>query len=227
MEDLFIWYCTSARRKKEVPQNENIWIRENFIFGNEIEGLNYDWLDYNYDEHGFPPNESLKLPKELYFIIQGQTSLKFDFLPYRKNMFIISERFKSFISNQLSNKKLEFSELKTVHKDNESFCCDMKYYLLRIITFDDDSFNFIEEGKKRAIGLRGEFIYPSLKLKENINQNLFFLSSFCYQEAMIFNEKTKNEIKSLFYSPEIYRISDFYLAFNNRMAESNSLPDTV
>lgn len=227
MEDLFIWYRTNVRGTKGIPQDEDIWIRENFSYGKEIEGLKYEWVDYDYDEHGFPPNGQFKLPEELFFIVQRVTSLNFDFLPYRKNIFIVSKEFKLFLTIQQKDGLFEFSKLNVVHKKNKQITSTKEYYLLRVITFDDDCFDFIEEGKKRANGLRGEFIYPNLMLKENISHGIFFLDSFCYREAVVFTGKIKDEVKSLFYSPEIYRINDFHLAFNNRNKETGDLPETV
>jgi len=229
MEDLFIWYCTLPRRGKGVPQHGDTWIREKFSYGKEIEGLNYEWVNYDYLEHGFPPMDTkLLLPDELYFIIQRQKKLVFDFLPYRKNLFIISEKFKFFIETHLSDKPLEFARLKVVHKNNKEFLNEKKYYLLRVILFDDDLFDFIEEGKKRAAGLRGEFIYPSLILKNDVRQEIFFLDSFCYQESILFTGKIKDIIKAQFFRPEIYKIEDFYLAFNNNStSRSEHLPAIV
>jgi hypothetical protein len=68
-------------------------------------------------------------------------------------------------------------------------------------------------------------MYPNLKLKKEVNQEIFFFDNFCYQEAMVFTEKIKEEIKAHFSRPEIYKIADFYLAFNNNTRGVEHLPE--
>jgi len=229
MDQLFIWYCTIGRRGNGIPQNSDIWIRENFFQGKEIEGLSYNWLDYDFLEHGYPPNDTkLKLPDELYFIIQKQKKILFDFLPYRKNLFIISESFKLFVEKYSKENPLELSKLKIVHKSGKEIEYQKNYYLLRIRTFNDNLFEFTDQGKKPAAGLRGTYMYPNLNLKNEVLHKIFFLNSFCYRESMIFTSAVKQEIKDNFFNPEIYKIEDFYLAFNNNNSNRiTSLPETV
>jgi hypothetical protein len=229
MESLYIWYPTSGRRTKGVPVVVNdVWIRENFTYGKEIEGLVYKWNDYEWNEEKIPHRQyCAKLPKELFLIFQREKNVLFDFLPYYEDMFIISEEFKIYIEEQLNNKIVEYSKLNVFHKSNREFTTQKKYYLLRVLTFDDDLFDFVEDGKKYAVGLGGkEFIYPNLGLKKETDQQIFFLDNFCYQQAVIFTEKIKEEIKNNFYAPEIYKIYDFYLAFNNRTKKEH-LPNMV
>jgi len=65
----------------------------------------------------------------------------------------------------------------------------------------------------------------TLVKKNDVRQEIFFLDRFCYQESILFTGKIKDIIKAHFFQPEIYKIEDFYLAFNNnRTSRSEHLP---
>lgn len=225
MKNLYIWFYTTARKHKGVPYFiENRSLRDDFN-PKKDEGIG-KWAGYNPVKDGFPPkDEELQFPKELFFIVQKEKELLLDFMPYQKNIMIVSDIFLDYLKGQKLDKNFEIADLKVVHKNGLELKVNKKYFAVRIGKFDDESFDFVREIRKRSIGGGDFFLYPNLELNENNDKReVFFLNEFCYREALILTEEGKNEVKEKFYSPEIYKAEDYPLAYNNHL-KIESLPE--
>ncbi|MFD2909193.1 Imm43 family immunity protein [Flavobacterium ardleyense] len=225
MENLYIWFYTTARKHKGVPYIiENRSLSDVFT-AKKDEGMG-KWSDYNPTKDGFPPRDSrLKFPKDLFFIVQKEKEILLDFMPYHNNLMIISDVFLDYLKEQKIDLNFEIANLKVVHRNGLELKVDKKYFAIRIGKFDDELFDLDQQSKKRAAGSRDFFLYPNLKLKiKNIERDLFFLNELWYSEALILTEKGKEEVKKRFYSPEIYKAEDYPLAFNNQL-NINYLPE--
>ena len=82
MEKLLIWFYP-FKKQTYIPNRYDIYIRENFTPLKEVEDMDYPWVLYNPEINGYPPSKRWALPKELYLIIQRNTKIMFDFLPYQ------------------------------------------------------------------------------------------------------------------------------------------------
>ncbi|CAM3942366.1 Immunity protein 43 domain-containing protein [Flavobacterium branchiophilum] len=216
MNDLFIWYNTIPRTPKGFPLLEDRWLREKYYPSKNQEEMDYKWMKYNPLKDAFPPKGDLKLPDELFFIVQKQKELLFDFMNYHFNLFIVSDVFLKLIQEYRLDLKYEISKLKIVHKNEKELKCDKDYYALRVSTHDDDLFDYVEDGKKRASGARDFFLYPNLKLKPDVqDKGIYFLNEFCYHQTIVVNEELKKTIIKNFYSPELYKLEDFAQVYNN------------
>jgi hypothetical protein len=222
MSDLLMWYCSNGKKPEGIPKNDDMWLREKFYPKKEQEGMSYPWVRFA----GNQTANDLDFPSELFLIIQKQKKILFDFLPYRGNVFLVSELFLDFLVKQNLNANFEISKLKVVHKNELELKFDKKYFAIRIFKFDDELFDFVEDGKKRASGLKDVFMYPNLTLKEENKRDVFFLKQFCYLESVIISERIQNQIKEIFYRPELYYVFDFPLVYNNQ-SKIEFIPDSI
>ena len=216
MEKLLIWFY-AFKKQTYIPNRYDIYIRENFTPLKEVEDMDYPWVLYNPEINGYPPSKRWALPKELYLIIQRNTKIMFDFLPYQYAIYIVSDLFlnKVLLPNRVS---FEMAKLNIVSKNAKKLDVNKNYYAVRINQFDDDLFNFPIEGRKRAAGLEDEFIYPNMQLKEYTTKNVFFIDRLPYSESFIFKSSYSSVIKEC-YKPIVYAIEDFYLAYNNKTSD--------
>jgi hypothetical protein len=53
-------------------------------------------------------------------------------------------------------------------------------------------------------------------VKTTFSKSVYYLSEFCYNTSLVFNKDAKDEIIGNFYSPEIYKASDFPYVYNNQ-----------
>ena len=218
-DNLYVWFNTLAKKPQGLPFIDNIWISENYILGKKPESMNYEWMKYDYYFDGFPPdNPELKFPEELFFIVQDTKALLFDWMAFNQNIMIVSELFLSFLKTHIYEECFEISYLKTVSRNAKKLDVGSKYYAIRIGKYFDDLFLFSEENKKRAVGLRDVFLYPNIKINENVKDGIFFLSRFGYLETLIMTDAIKNVIEKEFYEPEIYKIEDYPYVYNNRFS---------
>lgn len=217
MNNLFIWFYTIGRRPVGVPQNDEMWLVEHFVPGEKIPGLNYSWMLYNPNKHGFPATENQYLfPKELDFVIENNLELKFDWLLFHRNIMIVSSRFLNYLIHKKKNLHFEVSKLNVWYKNGSEYHGGTVYYSIRIGRFDDVEFNFNTQAKVRAIGLQGFFLYPQIAAKENLSSDISFLQEFCYTDGLILTEEARVEVLQKFYAPEVYAISEYPFVFNNR-----------
>ncbi|MCD8455092.1 immunity 43 family protein [Tenacibaculum finnmarkense genomovar ulcerans] len=227
MNQLYIWRNTLGRKQKGVPQNADTWLSDQKstkdLNNTPIKG---EWISYNPHKDFYPLEERLKLPKELYLYIRIKNTPVFDWYFMHHHVMAVSEKFLFFLKENKLDNHFEIAELKIINKENKEFN-EKKYFAIRIIKFDDSLFNLNEEIRKRAAGIKGRFIYPQMKLKKDSeSQNIFFLLEFCYNESLVLTEKVKNYILSNFHSPEIYKIEDYPLVFNNSN-NLEKLPDNI
>jgi len=224
-QNLYIWNYTSARQPKGIPSYSNNWLSE--IFSPEdpkpIEG---QWVSFNPYRDKPPLKEELKLPSQLYLFLRTKETPIFDWFYIHHHVMAVSEKFLAFLLENDLKEQIEIAELKIFNRQGIEFN-EKKYFAIRIIKFNDSIFNLNEEIRKRAKGIKDEFLYPQMKLNtENEKQNIFFLLEFCYNESLLITEKAKDYILSNFYKPEIYRIEDYPLVFNNSNSLEN-LPNNI
>ena len=205
MDKLYIWYYTLARLPKGVSDSG-----EDFSLFDLNDKNNRGWTGLQY------------IPDEMLMIYEKRGALSFDWVMYKDSIMIVSEEFLSFIEKHWEKDFYKTSKL-TVKNKKEEKCTTKNYYVLFVLKNDNELFVVNEEGKKRASGLQGYFLYPNLTVK-NLGKKLYYYDELCYHQALIFTEEVKEIIKKNFYKPEIYLLSDFPKVYNNRFRESE-LPD--
>lgn len=161
------------------------------------------------------------LPPLLYLVCNKKPGiLQFDFCDQQSiKLKIVSEEFLSLLQENGFVDKYDIATVKVVNKKNESLT-DKKYYALRINHFDNDSFHFgkgitYQTDFQKKLGVYST-VYPDMKLKDNsIKQNFFVLNSKEYRDSIIFRERVLDKVLNL-YKPEIYKLSDYSLIWDNR-----------
>ncbi len=221
--NLYIWKYTFARvRERKIPTNESLSLSD-VKLGKSIKGK---WVSFNYRKETIPPKEEWKLPKILYLLrTRSKTFNNIDWLYLHHNVMLVSQRFLEFLQKNTFN-QFEIAEMHIYNSSEKKRIDKGNYFAIRIFNFDDELFDFKEEERKRVSGSKGRFMYPNLELKQSSNKNVFFLNMFTYNECLILTEQAKNEILKEFIKPEIYKIEDFPLVYNNQMY-SEKLPNMV
>jgi hypothetical protein len=220
MSELFIWFPTLENQPKGMPNIEENSLVEKYDPKKGVEGMDYDWMDYDFIKNGFPPKSTdHKLPEKLIYVIKKHKELLFDYLNFNGDILIVSDVFLDFLDEKGFKNCYEKASLKVVNKKGEDMINKKNYFAIRIGQFDDNLFDFVEKGKvklKSLVGKSKDFLYPNMKLKDDSSsKEMFIVNEFCYKGYFIFNENIKKEIMSNFYSPEIYSIKEYPALYKN------------
>lgn len=222
----YIWYYTEARGVKGIPPASKIWLTESLNFDSP-EPLERDWMKYNPYKHNFPPENELKMPSELNLIIDVNYEPQFDCIYVQRRILAVTDDFLEFLRSNGLDKQMEVANLSIYNRKGNLFT-NKSYYAIRIGKFNDKLFDFDENTKKRAAGIKDFFLYPNMKLIEpSKEQNIFFLLEFCYNDCILLTEKAKDYVLANFYSPEIYSVQDFRFAYNNASSDKSKLPQII
>jgi hypothetical protein len=220
MSELFIWFPTLENKPKGMPNIEEHSLVEKYNPKKEIEGMDYEWMDYDFIKKGFPPKlPNHQLPKSLIYVVKKHKELLFDYLNFNSDILVVSDIFLNFLDENGFENAYEIASLKVVNKKGEGIINKKNYFAIRIGFFDDTVFDFVEKGRVKLDSLVGkskDFLYPNLKLKATVNQKeLFILNEFGYKGYFIFTKEIKEEMTSKFYHPEIYSIKEYPALYKN------------
>ena len=207
----YIWYYT-IDRPIGIPKIEGYALSDQYS-QRGWKPILADWMNLNYD--GFPKKEEHKLPKELFLYIKtSKTEPLFDWFYLGNHMMAVSEKFYSYIYQQIGRQS-EISELRIFNtKRLES---KRKYYVFRICEFNDNLFDFHKGTAVIQEHLMNEYmLYPDMCLiDKNISKNIFVVKEFCYSFGLILTEESKRWIEYNLYKPEIHCLKKYPDVWNN------------
>jgi len=171
----------------------------------------------------FPPKDvKYKFPDRLYLVFKKKMkAILFDYCEFGSNVKLVSNDFYKFMLDNGLDNGFEVADIDIVNKKNEALT-NRKYYALRFGDFDDELFDFSDKTKQRGKHTFGGsyVIFPDLKLQDyNSTKNIFVLKSPAYNNSIIFKATVIERVFNDFYSPEIYKVSDFPAIYANQYDE--------
>lgn len=206
-QPIFVWFYRAASRPKGVPFHLDTMLAEQVKLSGSLPGFDYPWVRYNPYQMDFPPTDpALRLPEHLFFIVKKEKEVVFDFLHFKNEYKIVSQRFLDYLEWHGPQNTYEKAQLTVVNTAGKSIA-KQPYYALRFGLFDDNKLSFKNEAA--ATGLANRFLYRDITLAAPTGQDLFFARNFCYQETVLVTADAKRDLERMFYSPEIYPATKF------------------
>jgi hypothetical protein len=218
MSELFIWF-NRTKIPEGYPLKDDFILKDSFKKDKPKDIPTQQWKLYNPFKMEFPPVDGYKFPSEMYMVITKASykTIFFDYYGYSNNVAFVSDKFLAFLQkNGLDDSYYEKAKLLVIDLGG-NLLTTVDYWALRFGKFDDQSFDFHPETKKRVAGIKNYFLYPEMDtVKTTFSKSVYYLSEFCYNTSLVFNKYAKDEIIGNFYSPEIYKASDFPYVYNNQ-----------
>lgn len=218
MEELFIWF-NRTKVPQGYPLKDDFILKPSFNKAKPKDIPLQEWKLYNPFKMEFPPGDEYKFPLEMFMVLTKKSYKKifFDYYGYTNYVAFVSDQFFSFLQqNGLDDSYYEKAKLFVIDLEG-NLLTDGNYWALRFGRFDDQLFDFDQETKKRAAGIKNHFLYPGMNVSvQPASRNVYYLSEFCYQTSLLFNQQAKDEILAGFRTPEIYKIADFPYIYNNQ-----------
>lgn len=218
MKELFIWF-NRTRVPEGYPLKDDFILKNSFKKDKAKEIPTQQWKLFNPFKMKFPPVDDYKFPSEMYMVIIKVSNKKilFDYYGYSNNVAFASDKFLGFLQkNGLDDSYYEKAKLRVIDLEGNVLTSG-DYWALRFGKFVDHLFDFHPEAKKRVAGVKNYFLYPEMDLIKTIpSKNVYYLSEFCYHTSIVFGKDVKEGVVEKFYSPEIYKISDFPYVYNNQ-----------
>ena len=225
MDNLYVWRNTLGRKQKDVPQAGDTWLSDKDSLADyKDKPVTGKWISFNPYKDKLPLDGTMRLPKKLFLFFRTKSEPVFDWFYIHHHMMAVSEVFLNYLlENNLMN-QLEITELIIINV-NGTIYHNKKYFAIRVVIFNDNEFNFNETTRKRAAGIRRYFLYPEIQLiKNNKTQHIYMLLEFCYNGCLILTQNAKDYIVSNFYKPEIYKLNDYHLVYNNSLHKEKLPP---
>lgn len=222
VQQLYIWYY-HAILPNGIPNSDNILLFDCYDSVKDKFHSTSEWRKVDFTPMDFPPAENkYKFPDRLYLVLKKKMkNISFDYCEFGSNVKLVSDDFYRFLLDNGVDSGFEVAAVDIVNKKNERMT-DRKYYALRFGDFDDELFDFSEKTKLRGKhSFGGSYItFPDLKLQDsNTTKNVFVLKSPAYNNGIIFKATLIDRVLHDFYSPEIYRLSDFPIIYANQNNE--------
>jgi hypothetical protein len=207
MQELFVWFYRTAERPRGVPQPLDTVLAEQFRPGQSLPGFDYPWVGYNPYQMAFPPAApALRLPEHLFLVVRKTRAVHFDFLPFKGEYKIVSQRFLDYLKQHGPPASYETAKLTVVNPAGQSIA-HQPYYALRFGRFDDERLQL--GSAVGAEGLRNRFLYRAISLPAPTDQAVFVVQNFCYQDALLLTAQARQDVERQFYCPSIYSAAEF------------------
>ncbi|RAJ05442.1 immunity protein 43 of polymorphic toxin system [Chitinophaga skermanii] len=217
MEKLFIWF-NRTQLPTGYPAKDDTILKLSFDPKKPKLMPGQPWKQFNIHTMPFPPEEMYQFPSSMYLVVTRKLKdpIKFDYYDYAQGVKLVSAGFLTFIQEAgLTEEHYEIATLHIINEAGEALTNDT-YYALRFGQFNDASFDFPVDTKKRAAGLQGHFLYPGLQLNNPTSQQVFALQNFCYLNTLIFTAQAARKALQQFHYPALYPAEEFPFVFNNQ-----------
>lgn len=192
---MFVAYNTKPT--PQTPVEMDFKLQLNNPLTNQSDQDLMNWQFYSPPKHGIPPSNEYNLPNELWLITRHK-KLNFDFYSWKTDFKIVSDDFFNLIKK--SNVPKENYQIAKLHITSSKGdpVVNKNYFILRFHAFDDDLFCLNDVPTVQSKVIKNRFLFKKLILKDNkkINQEMFFLSSFCYTKTIIFTKQAKDKCES-------------------------------